>query len=263
MTNTKFVEAVRQIAASQPIYRTGGDGNDGTCDCIGLIMGALDKKYPMHSTNYFARYEMSELQRLDALAENLPVGALLLKARGESNPRYDLHDRYKQGGRYFTGDLLDYYHVGVVANGFPLEIIHCTSTGSINGIAYDYSLDGWTHAGVVGGLNYNEEETNMSIMMEVYAANGKPVNVRQRPSTAAPKVGEVDVGKTVTVTEQADGWAKITHGSLTGYMMSRFLLKTESKTETPGTDQTEEKLVTIQLPESVAEELCRALRFLD
>lgn len=255
MTNTKFVEAVRQIAASRPTYRTGGDGSDGTCDCIGLIMGAIGKKYDVHSTNYFARCQM---RTLDSLLDEsqLHEGAVVYKSRRDTS---QLNARYQPGGRYCNGDMLDYYHVGVVTGIDPLEITHCTKTGTVNGITYDGAIGTWSHIGDLLDvtMTYTEEGPSMATMMKVYAANGKPVNVRQRPGTDAPKVGEVNVGEMVTVTEQADGWAKITHGSLTGYMMDKFLVEAGS-VEEPEQETGEEELVTVTLPRSVAQAVLEA-----
>ena len=36
-----FLSAVDAIQAEAPTYRSGGKAADGTCDCIGLIIGAL------------------------------------------------------------------------------------------------------------------------------------------------------------------------------------------------------------------------------
>ncbi len=53
--------------------------------------------------------------------------------RGDENPcrsgdsgarHYSLPSRYQSGGTHFNRDLLDYYHVGVVAAVQPLKIIH-------------------------------------------------------------------------------------------------------------------------------------------
>lgn len=260
MTNIEFVDRVKAIAATNPTYRTGGDGSDGTCDCIGLVMGAMGKKYPMHSTNYFARFELAELRPLRDGSDLYP-GELVFKARNENNPQYDLHARYKKGGRYFASTLLDYYHVGVVTGIWPLEITHCTSTGDINGIARDTSIDGWTHAGEVSGLDYEEEtedKTIMSVQMKVYAENGKPVNLRQRPSTASPKTGEISVGSVVNVTEQADGWATIRLDGTNHYMMSKFLSPVDTADAEP--QETTGRTVTITLPESTAQALMEALK---
>ena len=76
-----FVRRVEQIAARDLTYRTGGVGKDGTCDCIGLIMGAMyelgHKRYDLHSTNYFARYQVLEMKKI----KELFVGQLLFRAR--------------------------------------------------------------------------------------------------------------------------------------------------------------------------------------
>lgn len=40
-TLSAFLSAVDTIQAEQPTYRLGGKAEDGTCDCIGLIIGAL------------------------------------------------------------------------------------------------------------------------------------------------------------------------------------------------------------------------------
>ena len=41
ISKNKFLEKVQEIAASKPTYKLGHDGSDGTCDCIGLIIGAI------------------------------------------------------------------------------------------------------------------------------------------------------------------------------------------------------------------------------
>lgn len=225
MTNLEFVEGVRRIAASNPTYREGGDGSDGTCDCIGLIMGALGGKFDMHSSNWFARKMTLQLECLDPDTYEPELGDLVYKARNPNNPKYDLHERYVTG-RYATGDLNDYYHVGTVTNIAPLEIKHCTSTNNVDGIAYDSTLDGWTHVGLIKGVEYVDEPEGVSSAHDlavVYAENGKPVKLRPIPSTSKPYIAEVPVGAQVEILKQADGWSKVIWGGQRGYMMSEFL----------------------------------------
>lgn len=228
ITTTDFLREVAAIAQSNPTYRTGGRGADGTCDCVGLIMGAMyangHAKYPMHSTNYFARYETDGLVELDS--DTTPnLGAVVYKARQDTG---QLNDRYKAGGRYYTGDVLDYYHMGVVTNIDPLEITHCTESNSVNGIAYDVSLRGWTHAGWVKGVTtsedgYEEGETSMSYKAMVFAAEGRTVNLRKRPNSSGDLLDRVPIGAEVTVNESAQGWAQVSWNGKTGYMMDKFL----------------------------------------
>lgn len=142
MTNEEFLHQVETIAKSKPAYRIGGDGSDGTCDCVGLIIGAVGKAYDLHSSNYFARFQM---QYLDSLLDEsqLHPGSIVYKSRRDTS---NLHERYQPGGRYNTGDLLDYYHVGVVTSVEPLEITHCTSADGVDGIAYDDSIRAYSTA---------------------------------------------------------------------------------------------------------------------
>ena len=220
MKNAEFVDRVRQIADSNPTYRTGGSGKDGTCDCIGLIMGALGGKYDLHSSNYFARYQM---RMLDSLVDEsqLHIGSIVYKSRRDTS---NLNARYQAGGRYYNGDLLDYYHVGVVTEIAPLEITHCTSSGNINGIAYDTSIKPWSHFGDLLDVTFDDTEDDIGMLYTVTTPNGKPVNLRMRPDKNSPKVGEIPVGEDVNVVEQASGWSKVQWNGLNGYVMSEFLL---------------------------------------
>ena len=222
MTNLEFVKRVLEIAETEPTYRTGGDGSDGTCDCIGLIIGALGKEYDLHSSNYFARYQMRVLDNLLDEAQLHP-GAIVYKSRRDTS---DLNARYQPGGRYYNGDMLDYYHVGVVTNIDPLTITHCTSTNSINGMAYDASIGAWSHFGDLLDVEpgeMQEEETMLQDLAVVYSEDGNPVRMRKAPTTASETIVKVPKGAQVEVTESADGWSTILWNGKRGYMMSEFL----------------------------------------
>lgn len=257
MNNVDFVRRVQEIADANPAYRTGGDGSDGTCDCIGLIMGALGEEFPMHSTNYFARYELAVEPAPITEATEPELGDLVFKARGESNPRYDLHERYKPDGRYYTGDFLDYYHVGVVTKAEPMEITHCTDTGLISGIAKDYTLEGWAYIGIVDDMEYEgdePEEKPAEKTMLVLSEDGNPVKMRATPSTMLPYIEKVPNGALVKVHEMGSEWATISWGGKRGYMMRAFLH--ETRTETPDEGK---QAVTISLPMDAAQALYQAL----
>ncbi|MDD6041946.1 MAG: SH3 domain-containing protein [Clostridia bacterium] len=262
MTGKAFADGVADIAETAPTYRTGGTGMDGTCDCIGLVMGAMyalgHSEYPMHSSNYFARCEVDNLQRVDAMEDELKPGMLLFKARSDGNPRYDLHMRYRQGGRYFTGDLLDYYHVGVVTGVNPLEITHCTSTGQTDGIARDGTLDSWTHAGMVRGLDYREDdggEAEEAVETAIVTAqSGSTVNLRERPGEKAGLLMRVPIGRRVAVLERASGWAHVQVDGTTGYMMEAFLSSGDAS-DAAGKDA---DMVTLHLPREAAMALYEA-----
>ncbi len=219
MTTADFLKQVLAIADSAPSYREGGTGADGTCDCIGLVMGAMYAlgcgKYELHSSNYFARKQTDGLSELQDVSQ-LSAGMLVYKARTDTAR---LNARYLPGGSCYNGDLLDYYHAGVVESVYPLSIVHCTSSAEANGIARDKSIGSWTHFGTVSGLG----ETAAKHTAVVVAPNGKPVNLRKRPDAHAPLLSRVAVGTQVSVSETAQGWARVKAGGETGYMMQDFL----------------------------------------
>lgn len=255
-----FINNILEIQAREPTYRTGGVGADGTCDCVGLIMGAMyeagHKKYDMHSSNYFARYQMEELYPVSR-AEHLFTGMIVYKARED---RSQLHERYQQGGRYYTGDLLDYYHVGVVLTANPLAIIHCTSGDGVNGVTVDNKMGRWAFGGRLKDVDYSndgidtvEEEKPMEpYTATVTAPSGSTVNMRMRPDESAAVVVRVPIGSTVDVQAQADGWARIVWNGTVGYMMDKFLTETKLAAN--------DELVTISLPLPVARIVMQALQ---
>lgn len=246
-----LAKAVEGLALTITGYKIGKRGQSGLCDCIGLIMGAMmqlgHKAYPMHSTNYFARKEMDSLEAIgDVMPEQ---GLLVYKAREDGG---ELHARYSDPNeRYYTGDLLDYYHVGVVTAVDPLEITHCTSVAG--GIKRDASLAGWTHAGRLTGVTYSGDSTEPAgISAVVAAANGKPVRMRAAPDDDGETLLKLPVGEAVTVLADAQGWARIrTAAGKIGYMMSEFL----SAGQTVPTGS----MVTIRLERDVAEAAMAAL----
>ena len=262
-----FIKNVLAIQQRFPTYREGGVGSDGTCDCIGLIMGAMyeagHKKYDMHSTNYFARYQMQNLYAISR-PEHLFTGMIVYKATEDTS---DLNARYQPGGRYYTGDMLDYYHVGVVLSANPLTIIHCTSGGGVDGITTDHSMGKWAFGGMLKDINYgsadepaSEEETMVPYKAKVTAPSGSTVNMRVRPNPDAARLAKVPIGDIVEVQTEADGWARIDWNGTIGYMMSQYLLKVAFK---PGSTESVENelmndLVVVRIPRSAAEALMRA-----
>lgn len=234
-----FVLRVKRIADRDPAYRIGGVGKDGTCDCIGLVMGAMyelgHREYPMHCTNYFARYQMQELEKVTQ--RDLQIGMILFKARSSTAK---LNARYQSGGRYFTGDLQDYYHVGVVTGVNPLEITECTEYGKVSGIVVSGSLKGWQYGGRLKDVLYEGSEDAVETDMEVESVNenqverseaGKAIvatqsgalNVRAWPKTGEI-LGRVPKGKEVELLQDSgDGWPRIRYNELEGYVSAEYL----------------------------------------
>ena len=162
ITLTAFLEQLETICATKPDYRIGGSGTDGTCDCIGLIIGAVRRAgggwNGIHGSNNAARKQMTDFA--ETKSADLFVGEIVYKARKPGDSSYNLPGRYKADG----GDLLDYYHVGVVTKVRPLEITHCSTTVNGNSIHRDATLGKWKYGGRLKGIDYGttQEETDMS-----------------------------------------------------------------------------------------------------
>lgn len=234
-TVSAFLAQVRAIADTRPAYATGGTGKNGKCDCVGLIMGAMyglgRKAYPMHSSNYFARYQTEELREIGSAADCWP-GMIIYKARSSTA---QLNARYQPGGRYYTGDMLDYYHVGVVLSVSPLRIVHCTSGGGADGIVTDTKLGQWSYGGRVAGLDGSgaENTEGADIMAAIYdarvtSANGKGANLRAKMSTSSERVDVLPEGALVQVLSVGGEWSRVAYNGLTGYVMSTFLSRVGS-----------------------------------
>lgn len=226
-----FLRAVAEIRSEGPRYRLGGDGSDGTCDCIGLIIGAIRRaggRWPgTHGSNYAARFAVGGMMRNVDAAE-LEPGWIVFKARGSLDAGYDLPDKYRVGGASYTGDVMDYYHVGVVTSIEPLNITHCTKGGGVDGVTVDTRQGDWRYAALCTMVDYSDSDGGGEDMEErravVVSQDGNPVKLRPTPSTAKPYLAKVPVGTVVEVMQDAQGWAQIRLPSgQVGYMMAEFI----------------------------------------
>lgn len=241
-----FIAQVEAIAQASPVYRLGGDGSDGTCDCIGLVIGAIRRAggswTGTHGSNYAARYEMRELLPVTDAGE-LCLGDVVYKARTPGQAGYALPERYKN-----DPDQRDYYHVGVVTATSPLEITHCTSPG----IVRDTKLGKWTYRGRLEKVDYDGTSQEVGTMVQaatVVADSGDDVKMRSTPSKTDGLYYKVPVGATVQVASVDGEWAKVRYQDRTGYMMVEYLEIDEQ--EAPEMDGTAEtmtggELITIQ-----------------
>lgn len=219
MTAQTFLEKVAEIADASPVYRLGGDGSDGACDCIGLIIGAIRRAggswTGIHGSNYSARYEMRELLPVMDAGE-LNLGEVVYKARMPGQTGYDLPERYGA-----DPDNRDYYHIGVVTAVEPLEITHCTGPG----IVRDTKLGRWTYRGRLEKVDYDGTEVVETMVQTatVVADSGDDVKMRSTPSQTDGLYWKVPVGDKVQVAYVEGEWAKVRHQGRTGYMMVEYL----------------------------------------
>lgn len=238
-----FLKQIEAICAAKPDYRTGGSGTDGTCDCIGLIIGAVRRAggswKGIHGSNYAARFQMASHKKLKM--SELFIGEVVYKAKSPEDSSYSLPDRYKLGGVSSNGDVLDYYHVGVVTRVSPLEITHCSTAVNGNSIHRDASLGKWKYGGRLKGINYEKtdsaekEQMEEVIMRELRCGatvTGGRLSLRQAPTTTAVRLAWIPNGTRVEVTGQTDDWCAVSYDGIAGYAMRRFLiLDTGSETQ--------------------------------
>lgn len=224
-----FVGRVERIAARNLRYKIGGVGKNGVCDCTGLIMGAMyelgHKTYDMHSTNYFARYQTMEMKRA---GEAKPfIGQILYKARDDTD---DMNARYLPGGRYYTGDLLDYYHVAVITSIKPLRIVECTEYGDVTGIVVSNTVKGWHYGGKLRGVDYNVQEDasadeggkNMEYSAIVSLKNeNSTLNVRNAPG--GDVIGELRHGDIIRVMAEGEKWSYVSYDGGSGYVSTSYI----------------------------------------
>lgn len=249
----RFLQMVETIRKLNPAYKQPGDGSDGTCDCIGLEIGALRrmglKWTGIHGSNYAARYQTVNLEYIEDTGQ-LEKGDIIYKAANEKGivklacnagtkkHAWTLPDRYKKGRAYYDGDLLDYYHVGIVTGVNPLRITHMTSPE----MKVDKNLNGgWNYHGKSRPLveeaerkageplpepdkKPDEPVPNEGSRAIVTAENGQPVKMRQYPSKNCRTWDKVPCGTEVEIVKPGEEWAEINCGKRKGwYMKAEFL----------------------------------------
>lgn len=211
-----FLQNLDAIAAAKPSYRLGGDGSDGTCDCIGLIIGAIRRSggtwSGIHGSNWAARNAVESLAPI-ASTSDLTIGEAVFKAASPGENNHQLPSRYAS-----HPDQRDYYHVGIVRSVTPLRIQHCTGPGVIT----DSKLGKWRCHGWLKTISPQGGPPMPTTAATVHAPTGSTVNLRTSPE--GPLCQRIPVGSAVTVHQQQDGWSLITWGEHTGWMKDDYLI---------------------------------------
>lgn len=175
-------------------------------------------------------------------------------ARGYFNRRGRLFNTPEPGDQIFfwSSDMSKISHTGLVIdvdNSCVYTIEGNTSNGTsiiANGGAvcqkrYDlsnkriagYGRPDWDTASDGGDQKGGESSMSADYSAKVYAANGKPVNLRASASTNSKVLCKVPVGEYVNVIEETnDTWARCAYEGYTGYMMRQYLLEEEPAADT-------------------------------
>lgn len=224
-----FLNKIQLIKALQPRYVSGGSGTNGTCDCVGLVIGALRRsgiKYSgIHGSNWFARKEVQGLAKVNSI-DDLKIGDAVFQTYEPGETGYELPGRYKKGGAYYNGDVRDYMHIGIVTSINPLRITHMWKPS----VKDDTTLQWWTYKGQITKLGVAPTNTKIepktptnNCKAKVTAPSGKTVNLRQTPSLKGRLLAQIRIGTEVEILVPGETWAQIKWNDRTGYMMAKFL----------------------------------------
>lgn len=152
---------------------------------------------------------------------------------------------------YLNDGLGNFKHVGLyIGNGKCVE-----AKGTQYGVVYS-DISTWDYASKLVNTEYDVAEGDAPMQkMQVCAESGRTVNLRKTASTSGTILTHVPVGAIVLVGEETNGFAAVTYGSYTGYMMTKFLTTDVSSEE----KNKDESTVTLELDKSVAKCLLIAL----
>lgn len=235
MTTAQIVSAFLQIIGWP--YKSPGSNNQNGIDCSGAFVFAY-KQYGLsiyHGSNRIIRVYCHDVFQIQSPGQ-LKVGMAVFKARSDLGA---MSDAYKPGGQYFDPALpFDYYHIGLVTNVNPLQIIHATTPKA----KMDTGLSNWSMAGYLNQVDYGtvpKPEPAPSQAVTV-APSGSTVNLRSGPSKSNPIVERVPLHVTVDVLSVFnDVWWQVRYQGTVGYMMREFLA-----TDAPGADQAPDQAIT-------------------
>ncbi|MBR3237016.1 MAG: hypothetical protein IKF99_01110, partial [Oscillospiraceae bacterium] len=118
ITVERFIEGIESIYREKPEYKTGHDGSDGFCDCIGMPRGALKREgvtgiKNMNGTNTAARKTIVGLAKIESTSQ-LCLGDVVLKVRDTDDPDMPLPDKFRKGGSDYdpTWGETNFTHIG-------------------------------------------------------------------------------------------------------------------------------------------------------
>lgn len=209
-------------------YKSPGSNDRNGIDCSGAFVRAfrLEGGSIFHGSNRIIRVHCRDVRRITSEADLAP-GMAVFKGRENAG---GLSAIYKPGGKYYDpGLLLDYYHIGLVADTAPLRIIHATTPNA----KVDTVIGKWLMAGYLLDIDYREEEIEgVSENREaiVTASKGSTVNFRQQPKNGAALVRQwpkLPVGEKVSVLASEGAWTRVNHNGAVGYIKSEFLKEAE------------------------------------
>lgn len=253
-----LIDQFEKMTAENWPYKSPGSNDRNGIDCSGAFVYAYKQygKSIYHGSNRIARTEVGEL---------LPIsyakpGMAAFKHREPGADYYALPDGYKPGGKYYNGDLNDYYHIGLVGrNGKILN-----ARNEKDGFVASPVSQGWSHVAYLNQVDYENtesEEPEMADTAIVRASSGSTVKMRGKPDTGYNLYWDVPVGSTVTVLarNEPEGWSRLSWNGRVGYMLNSFLDFNEGDSD-GGSVIVDDGTVSLVLDQTTALALMQALR---
>ena len=186
-------------------------------DCSGAFVRAYKSAglSIYHGSNRIARVFVRQLLPPDQARP----GMAAFKGRGPGEKGYDLPGEYRPGGQYYTGDLVDYYHIGLVDSD-PQYVINAQSTQT--GVVRSKLSSGWCAVGYLKDITYGGGNPMQNKMM-VVIGDGY-VNLRSGPDQSDSRIEKLYPGDVVTLLKDyGNGWSFVQHCKRQGYVMTEFL----------------------------------------
>lgn len=231
-TVEKYLAGCQKVVDAKPKYVNGASGLD-ECDCIGMDKYSFREngvEFSSTGTNYTFRHQVEDIRPIVGTSD-LEIGEVVFKFRKPGEKGYNLPEKYQKGGSDYNGDLNDYYHIGTVMSVYPLRIAHMTTPTA----KVDITIGKWGYAAkwlpqYIKSYKPTPEPEPIPEPIQtpetatVWAENGKPVNLRKRPSKAAALVDRVPCGDFVEIIEKGTDWCHVRWKNKVGYMITEFLI---------------------------------------
>lgn len=212
-----------------------GASQTGCVDCAGAFVWAYRQfgQSIYHGSNRIARVYVDELL---PIAQARP-GMAAFKIRKPGQQYYDLKAEYKPGGKYYNGDVLDFYHIGLVDDDSNYVL---NSQSAKTGFVRSKIKDNWAYVARLKAVEYTEETTMTR------QVTGGTLNMRCSPDKSAALVQRIPNGAIVTIDSYGEAWCRVEYKGKHGYVMTQFLTEPQNTpVEAPAAvdGQTAEQLI--------------------